>query len=248
MKNIILLILFILPLTTFAENRIKIAVIDTGVSHLMSQEKFMCKGKPVSTAHNSPYDDHGHGTNVIGIIGQEIDPKTHCIVSIKFYNKLHSNVQTVKSTVKALKLVLADRSIRYLNLSLGGGQSYSIEKKYIRRLLIRGVTITAAAGNEGKSLDTEQGKYYPASYRETLKFPNFRVVGSKLPSSNYGKIVTDVRSGDRVKPNFWYARRLSGTSQAAAQKMAEIIRNVVLYNTGDINGQQKVDKRGKCYR
>jgi len=169
-------------------------------------------------------------------------------MSIRFHNPKHSGEEAVRRTIKALEVVLKDKSIRYLNLSLGGYLSDPKEKKIIRRLLLRGVTITAAAGNEGENLNLPNNKYYPASYRDTIKLPNFHVVGASISDSNYGDIVTDIRSGFNVRPNFPLVKRLSGTSQAAAQKMADIIKNVVLYNTGDINGQQKVDKRGKCYR
>jgi subtilisin family serine protease len=248
MKNlIILLFIFICASVKAVETRTKIAVIDTGVHKQMAKEKFMCEnGVLDATGIKNPYDTHGHGTNIVGIIAEKINPKTHCIVSINFYVHYHSGEQSQASVNNALKMVIADPSIRYLNMSLGGEGYSSLEQSYIKRLLIRGVKVVVAAGNEGKNLDTPMYKYYPASHREVLPYPNFYVVASELPSSNKGKVVTDTYSGKNIKPKFWYSLRFSGTSQAAAQKMADILNNVVLYSTGDKNGSQK-SYRSKCY-
>lgn len=247
MRNkIITLFLLTLPLTTFSESRIKVAVIDTGVHVFMANEDFMCDEKPVSYSGNSPYDTHGHGTNIIGIISEGINPKTHCIVSINFYKQEASGEQSLKAIVKSLKHVYNDHSIRYLNLSLGGPTPSNVEKLYIKRLLLRGVTIVAAAGNDGQNLDIPRNNYYPASYKETLNYSNFYVVKSLSHTSNYGKIVTDTFSGINVKPKFWYSKRMTGTSQATAQKMSSILKNVVLYKTGDVDEQHKSDRRRKC--
>lgn len=227
------------------ETRIKIAVIDTGVHRIMAKEKFMCKDKPVSFADGNPYDYHGHGTNIIGTIGQSINPETHCIVSIDFYSG-NSKTDT-KATLDALKYVLTDPAIRYVNMSLGGPGFSNTEKNLIQRILVRGIVLTVAAGNDSSNLDSPNYEYYPALYRKTLKYPNFHVVRSKLPSSNYGSVVTATMSGD-IKPNFFYARRMQGTSQASAQYMAKLIKDVVLYSTGEHNGQQKSDRRRKYYR
>jgi len=247
MRNkIIALFLFIIPLTTFSESRIKVAVIDTGVHMLMANEDFMCDEKPVSYSGTSAYDSHGHGTNIIGIISEGLNPKTHCIISINFFNPKANGEESLQATIKSLKHVYNDHSVRYLNLSLGGAFSSATEKLYIQRLLLRGVTIVAAAGNNGQNLDILHNHYYPASYKETLKYSNFHVVKSLHSTSNYGKIVTDVFPGVNIKPNFWYSRRLTGTSQAAAQKMSSILKNVVLYKTGDVDEQHKSNRRGKC--
>lgn len=216
----------------------------------MQGMEFMCKEKPKSFINKDPYDSHGHGSNIIGIIGRSINPKTHCIVSLKFYHQgVESGEAHLKASIKALKHVIKDKKIRYLNLSMGGPEADGTERLYIKRILIRGVVIVAAAGNEKDNLDTKEGKYYPASYRDSFKFSNFYVVKSLLSNSNYGNIVTDTFSGINVrpKPGILGVRPMSGTSQAAAQKMAEILKNVVLYSTGDVNGQQKANKRGKCY-
>lgn len=229
MKKLLITFLLLISTTCLAESRIKVAVVDTGIYRFMQKMDFMCKDSPKSFIDNDPYDNHGHGSNIVGIIGESLNAKTHCIVSLKFYDTGRQNGQAhLNASIKAMRYILSDIKIRYVNFSMGGSEPSILEKNYIKRMLTRGMTITAAAGNESSNLDTKNGKYYPASYRDEFKNSNFYVIASSLSSSNYGSIVTDTLSGRNIKPDIVGVKAMSGTSQAAAQKMAKILKNVVL--------------------
>lgn len=206
------------------ESRTKIVVIDSGVSYSQSVKPYMCKDGVDSLVDNYQYDTNGHGTNIVSIISKSVNPKTHCIVSLKvWYNSISSN-DSVNGMIKALKRVARDSKVGFVNISMGGEEPSPTERALIRTILDRGVTITVAAGNNKDDLDYKCN-YFPACYRQTIKNKNFHVVKSMLDSSNYGKVVTDTFSGYRVgKPV------RSGTSQAAAQKMAQILKSMVYSN------------------
>ena len=68
------LFLILASFSALAENRQKIVVIDTGVSFRQSFKPYMCKNGLHST-YGHWGDNHGHGSNVIGLIAEKINPK-----------------------------------------------------------------------------------------------------------------------------------------------------------------------------
>lgn len=182
----------------------------------------MCRNGVINYTLGQTEDNHGHGSNIVGIISKGINPKTHCIVSIKFYKNEDSIIENTNSYYKALEYIDSDPQIKYLNLSLGGNAYESREKSYLFGFLKKGMTLTVASGNDGINLDTHGG-YYPACYKKEYPGENFHVVRAYL-GSNYGSIVTDKASGLLVDPEIPGVRALSGSSQATAQIMAEILK------------------------
>lgn len=241
MKAIILtLFMMLLTSTLKAEDRIKVAILDSGISYSQSTKDYACKKSHKSYIDESIFVNSRHGENIISIIAPSINPKTHCIVSYKVWkNPDTTGEQSIIATVKALRAIAMDYSIRYLNISMGGEEPSYDEKRYIRRLLVRGVTITVSAGNNGTNLSA-RCNFYPACYRKTLKYSKFYVIGSILPSTNYGSVVTDIVSGYNVG-----IPAKSGTSQSSAQKMASILKSVVYSNrrTNDKLQQTKRSNR-----
>jgi len=246
MKKTILLIFLIMAASQIkAEDRIKIAVVDTGISFKQSISNYSCRDGHKTYVDDSIYRTHRHGENIISIIAKSVNPKTHCIQSFKVYNTGMSGKSELAASTKALKDISKDYKIRYLNVSMGGPEPDYREKTYYKRLLLRGVTITVAAGNEGNDLD-KKCDYFPACYKKELDFYNFHVVQSKLASTNYGSITTDTFRGYRAG-----TPALSGTSQASAQKMAWILKRVVYSNRRTDDRLQQTDtstRRIKSYR
>lgn len=244
MKYLILGLL--LCTSAFADNRTKVVVIDSGVSFKQSIEDYMCKNESKSFVNDSIYDQHGHGTNIISIISKQINPKTHCIISYKVWYPNISGISAVNGSIKALKLTSQDLNVRFVNISMEGPQPNNMERFYIKRLLLRGVELTVAAGNgddNNKAIDLDKNcSAFPACYKKDLKYSNFHVVTASLSSSNYGSIVTDKFFGYRVG-----TPAMSGTSQASAQKMEEILKSVVLSNRRT-NGTQTNDRGSRNYR
>lgn len=205
-------------------NRIKVVVLDTGISHAQSIADYSCIGQHKTFAGGSIYDSDGHGTNIISIISKSIEPKTHCIVSYRVFNKNNVFKTDSQAIVDALQYANTDDQIKYVNMSLGGPVPLLEEKKAIEILLARGVTLSVAAGNEGNNLNFNCN-YFPACYAKELRFKNFFVVKSKGQGTNYGDVITDEFSGIKIG-----TPTMSGTSQASAQKMARLLKDVVLYS------------------
>jgi len=225
MRNIILLFFLLIATTQLkAEDRIKIAVIDSGISFSQATADYACKDGHKSFVDGSIYAQNNHGQNIISIISKAVNPKTHCIRSYKVYYDKISGEDSLAGTVKSLKHIAKDYSVRFLNISMGGAEPDYTEKLLIKRLLIRGVQIAVAAGNKKTNLD-RKCNYYPACYKQELDYYNFYVVKSKLDSSNYGKIVTDTYRGYKIGTPV-----LSGTSQATAQKMVFLLKSMVYSN------------------
>lgn len=217
MKALILLILFI-SFSSFAENRIKVAVIDTGLSYKQSISNYMCDNGHIAVINSNPYDIQGHGTNIISIISKSINPKTHCIVSYKVIEHSKGNYKTILAREKALDMILKDKLIKYINISLESNALFKHELLTIVSLLKRGVVISVAAGNDSINLD-KKCHVFPACYKKYINSNNFRIVGAKGSYSNYGSIVTDIFSGYRVGYPI-----MTGTSQATAQKTAQLLQ------------------------
>ena len=219
-KLLTLIALIIITQNAFGfETRIKIGIIDSGISFSQSLGDHLCKdGRKSAIIFDSGLDRNGHGTNVFGLIAKQIDPKTHCIISYKFWDSQHSlNVELniTNSVYQARK-----DGVKYINMSLGGPGSNASEMNQIGLALEEGVTIIVAAGNESTNLNITCN-YFPACYKKKFlkKYNNFIVVGAKdVDVANYGKIVEVYEKGYKVGTPV-----LTGTSQATAIHTGKII-------------------------
>jgi len=120
MKKTILLIFLIMAASQIkAEDRIKIAVVDTGISFKQSISNYSCRDGHKTYVDDSIYRTHRHGENIISIIAKSVNPKTHCIQSFKVYNTCMSGKSELAASTKALKDISKDYKIRYLNVSMG---------------------------------------------------------------------------------------------------------------------------------
>jgi serine protease AprX len=116
-----------------------------------------------------PYDDHGHGTHVAGIIlgngydshGRQVGMAPDAsLVSLKVLDG--EGRGTISNIIAALDWIAANGAaynIRVVNLSVGSAvtQSYWIDPLTLaaKRLTERGIVVVAAAGNLGKNADGE---------------------------------------------------------------------------------------------
>ena len=117
-----------------------------------------------------PYDDHGHGSHVAGIVlGNGYDSHGRqagvapdaSLVSLKVLDA--DGKGTISRIIAALDWVAANAgayNIRVVNLSVGAAvtQSYWIDPLALaaRRLTERGIVVVAAAGNLGQNADGER--------------------------------------------------------------------------------------------
>jgi len=214
------------------KNDIVVAVVDTGiqVDHPFLSDNIMVKegnvgennfGKDFSfnsKNKNTPFDTHGHGTHVSGII-KSVFPDVK-ILALKYYNPQASGQANLDSTIKCLEYAV-DQSVDVINYS-GGGPEPSVEElRILKKAEQKGILIIAAAGNERSNIDLRKNAYYPASYG----LSNIITVGAHdpkvelIPSSNFGKLSVDIAApGHQIRSAVPYngAGIMTGTSQATA--------------------------------
>jgi hypothetical protein len=175
--------------------------------------------KPSGFNDPVPVDNHGHGTNVAGVIQANAGDAEFCIVIIKYYDPKAIANDNLKNTVKAIKYA-TNIGVKYINYS-GGGTDMSVEERdAVKAFLDKGGQFIAAAGNEKADLSIQP--YYPAMDDKRIV-----VVGSKEKDgsvsrySNHGKQVTQWEYGSGV---VGFGILMSGTSQAAAIATGKIIK------------------------
>lgn len=175
----------------------------------------------------------------------------YCIVVLKFYERNSTGEENLSRTIQALQRAV-DLKVDFINYS-GGGSEYSHEERQvIKKALNAGIKVVAAAGNDG----CEYGKirfyskvflqdgtigqgppvyctYYPAQYDSRIVVVgNNDSNGKKVPSSNWGKEVTNWEVGQsaislyprnaKSKSQFEVSYE-TGTSQATAIKTGKLI-------------------------
>lgn len=214
------------------KKEIVVAVVDTGIdpNHPFLKDNIHVSHGIVNNANygidfaknkkskTAPYDGHGHGTHVSGII-KSVFPSVK-IVALKYYDKNATGQDNLNSTIKALEYAV-NKNVDIINYS-GGGPEPSLEELRILKIAERkGILIVAAAGNEESNIDKRANAYYPASYglkniiTVTAHDQNIKT----LNSSNWGVKSVDISApGYRIKSALPSGRAgyLTGTSQATA--------------------------------
>jgi subtilisin family serine protease len=148
---------------TIGSSQVTLAVIDTGVDYTHPDLAAKCVAGYNFVAHNSnPMDDNGHGTHVAGIAAAIGNNATGVagvdwaarIMPIKVLNSQGSGYDSdVASGIR----YAADHGAKVINMSLGSSTySYTLQEA-VNYAYNKGVTIIAAAGNDGGSVG------YPAA-------------------------------------------------------------------------------------
>ncbi|MCT4640914.1 MAG: S8 family serine peptidase [Bacteriovoracaceae bacterium] len=238
---------------TFQKKKdITVAVIDTGIDvhHPFLKNNIVgTSGK--ASSHNfgldfsgkritkTPYDTHGHGTHVSGIV-KSIFPEVK-ILALKYYNPQASGQANLEATIRALKYAV-DQNVDIINYSGGGPESSHEELKILKEAKRKGILVIAAAGNERSNIDAKKNAYYPASYG----LSNIITVGAHdkinklISASNWGKNSVDIAApGLRIRSAIpgGAAGYMTGTSQATAfvTGVAALIKsNYPQFNTNQV--------------
>lgn len=215
---------------------IKVAVIDTGFDFKSTWDKSsldkpkLCpEGHRSFTANESLQDNHGHGTHIAGLVAQGNSNVDYCIVVIKYFDPTTSGEDNLKNSLKAYIWAISQQ-VDIINYS-GGGEQYSdLECKYLKLAMKNGITIVAAAGNEGHDLINRP--YYPAMCdANIIKVSNVDRYNLRHPSSNWSKqIIPNLipELGVNVlslTPNN-STGYMTGTSQAAAIISSKLVRSL----------------------
>lgn len=219
----VFLIIILTGSVASAENRIRIAIIDTGVN-LKLAKSYLCENGNIDFTGNGLTDVNGHGTNIAGILAKKINKKTHCLQIIKWYHKPIKNNNDMiitKRLINSLQTALKYKA-KYVNMSMAGNYSFTEEKILLKELIKSGAKVFVAAGNEGHNLDLSCNSY-PACY--DIHSPNYFVVANyNNPTSNYARYVK-WEDGNNVEGFGIYN---TGTSQATAVYLSKQLQKDVI--------------------
>lgn len=211
---------------------VTVAVIDTGIdpSHpFLKKNIYVTAGNPGpnnfgmdfskdADNKNTPFDTHGHGTHVAGIV-KSVYPDAK-ILTLKYYNPNASGQDNLNSTIDALRYAVK-MGVDIINYSGGGPEPSLEELKILKEAEKKQILVVAAAGNEESNIDIKSNAYYPASYglSNIIAVTAHDKRTQVLNSSNFGRKSVDISApGYRIKSSLPNGRAgyLTGTSQATA--------------------------------
>lgn len=184
------------------EKRIKIGVIDSGISTLSS--KYLCHGE----YKLSRVDENKsviHGDNVISLIMKGIDLTKFCV-------HFHDNKD--KNGLSKAIYNMAKNDVTIINMSLSGPVFDEFELRAIKLAIKSGIVVNVAAGNEGAKMTVNNCDYFPACnyyYLTPHERKSFNVIANASLTSNYGEMIRKTIDGNKVG-----YRNLSGSSQSVA--------------------------------
>lgn len=186
-----------------------------------------------------PFDDHGHGTHVAGLIVAQWKSQAATAVCLRLYAlkyyEIGSYLNLSRSTEALNQAVGIGLDI--LNYSGGGLDESPPEKAAIERITRRGTIFVSAAGNDGL-----EARYYPAAYGipgSVGVASTYRDKKALLPSSNYGVWFDFATIGLGLRsslPNNHYGT-MSGTSQATAT-ISGMLAVLLAQDQGDTEGRR----------
>jgi thermitase len=170
-----------------------------------------------------PFDTHGHGTHIAGIISgsagmgaQGVCPSVS-LMALKYYDNGGAGYNNLSNTVRAIEYAVANGA-QIINYSGGGADPAASERAAVAEAQRKGVLFVAAAGNDGRNNDRRP--YYPASYPidNLIGVASVNKYERLLPSSNFGKSVHVAAPGLMILSTLPGGKfgTMSGTSQATA--------------------------------
>lgn len=221
----------LISLSSFAtETRKEVIVIDTGFTYKLNSKvpaNAFCESGLIDLTGTGITDNHGHGTNIIGLISKDVDFSRYCITMIKWYNLGEGTYGTVNEINKKIAEIVRKRNTFLINLSLSGQTFFQDEYNLIRDKISVSTYIVTSAGNERLDL-SKACIIYPACYGFKSFF--FRVIesgpiyGSPSTFSNFGGPVNGREYGVLKCAE---GICLTGTSQSAAIYSNKLLRGLI---------------------
>lgn len=176
---------------------VTVAIIDTGIAYENYGWNYQKAPDLANTCFVSGYDfvnndshpndDEGHGTHVAGTVAQSTNNNlgvagvafNACLMPIKVLNNNGSGTYT---DIANGIIWATDHGAQVINLSLGGSSAAQVLEEAVAYAYNKGVTVVAAAGNDGSSNIS-----YPAAYDNYVIAVGATQYDENLaPYSNYG--------------------------------------------------------------
>lgn len=150
-------------LNSYSKNDVVVAVIDTGIdnSHVDLDNGKVLAWKDYVKGNSTPYDDHGHGTHVSGIIAGEGDGNSNYkgvaegagLIGLKVLDKRGNG--NMSDSTAAIDWCIANKDtygIDVINMSLGttgSSDGTDATSLAVNRAVQEGIVVVIAAGNDG---------------------------------------------------------------------------------------------------
>ena len=143
------------------ETRIKIVVIDSGLKLTPEIKPYLCKDLAISTDGDSPFTKVAdHGTNVAGLIAEQIDPTKACLVIVKYWAQNVLDTGLIDSEIMGIEYAIKIQA-QFINMSLQGADFSAAEYDIIARALRMGIKISVASGNNRGNAEVLDANGFP---------------------------------------------------------------------------------------
>ncbi|UII55648.1 S8 family serine peptidase [Cytobacillus spongiae] len=203
------------------KNKVKVAVIDTGVdtNHPELKNKVVANKNAMNPLKKGLADSHG--THVAGIIAAEkgnsiggygVAPNAE-IVSIDVFNRspFVTDYVIAEGIIEAI-----NQKVHVINMSLGTFYPSPILKDAVQKAIDAGITVVASAGNDGADILN-----YPASFDGVISVGATNDKNVLADFSTYGPSVDVVAPGEAVYSSVYDYEKgssfveMSGTSMSS---------------------------------
>lgn len=202
-----------------AGQRVKIAVIDTGIDYMHPDlQKNVSGGINVVNRHSLPRDDNGHGTHIAGTIAAYSTKKgilgvapLASLYAVKAFD--HNGTAYISDIVYGIDWCVRNR-IDIINMSFGMKTHSKALEEAVRRAHDAGVIIVASSGNDGRSGRMD----YPAKFQQTIAVGATNKNKRVAKFSNRGKRIDIYGPGEKIYSSWLNGKynELSGTSMATS--------------------------------
>lgn len=191
-------------LSAHQQRKLVVAVIDSGIdrNHVELSNRIAPGGYNFLDGTTDVTDQHGHGTNVAGVIAAEANNGIGisgitggydvAILPLKTVGK--DGKGTVAMNVQAIDYAIS-RKVDVITISQGGTTPSVFEQEAIQRAIDAGIIIVASSGNEA-----EKGNplTYPAAYDSVLSVGSIAQNNIRSAFSTYNRFVDVVAPGEKI--------------------------------------------------
>lgn len=205
--------------TSSQGQNVKIAVLDTGVATAHPDlQGSIAETVDFTNSSSGVHDTNGHGTHVCGIIAAQNNSLG--VVGVAPMSKLYvgkvlgdSGSGTYAQIAAGINWAIS-RRVDIISMSLGGPTDDSTLHSAIKRAVDSGITVIAAAGNDGDQESDDIG--YPGAYPEVISVGSIDRTLLRSSFSSVGRRMDIMAPGGDIlstyPPNIYV--QLSGTSMA----------------------------------